>query len=95
LKDLEPVKQTLAHELCIVTEGIAPTRELAEKITDLATRMMFLVRIPGVKGTAGAAASIEKRPMLASPAYTWTVNHLIQVGDPLELFPTHIIDAGV
>ncbi len=95
LKELEPVQQTRAHELCIVTEGIAPTRELAEKITDLATRMMFLARIPGVKGTAGAAASIEKRPMLASPAYEWTLNHLVQVDDPLELFPTHLTDAGV
>jgi hypothetical protein len=80
--------------LCIVVEGIAPTRELAEKITDLATRMMFLVRIPGVKGTAGAAASIEKRPMLASSAYQWTLNHLVQVDDPMELFQTHLVEAG-
>src|SRR6478672_3596622 len=56
LKELEPVQETKAHELGIVVEGLAVTDELAAKITDFAVRMFFLVRIPGVKGTAGAAA---------------------------------------
>ncbi len=95
LKELEPIKESRAHELCIVAEGIAPTREVAEKITDYATRMLFLTRIPGVKGTAGAAAFVEKKPMPASPAYQWTLNHIVPVDDPMELFSVHLIDAGV
>jgi len=27
----------------------------------------------------------------ASPAYRWTLNHTLRCGDPLELFPTHIV----
>jgi len=95
LKDLEPVKETRSHELCIVAEGVASTGELAEKITDFATRMMFFVRIPGVKGTAGAAAFIEKKPMRAIPAYEWSINHTVPVDDPMELFPVHLTEAGV
>jgi hypothetical protein len=95
LKGLEPVKEIRSHELCIVAEGVAPSAELAERITDFATRMMFLVRIPGVKGTAGAAAFIEKRPMRATPSYVWSINHTVPVDDPMELFPVHLTEAGV
>ena len=95
LKDMEPVKEIRSHELCIVAEGIAPTAELAEKLTDFATRMIFLARIPGVKGTAGAAAFVEKKPMRANPAYIWSINHTVPVDDPMELFPLHLTDAGI
>jgi len=95
LKDLEPVKEIRSHELCVVAEGVAANGELAERITDFATRMMFFVRIPGVKGTAGAAAFIEKRPMRATPSYVWSINHTVPVDDPMELFPVHLTEAGV
>lgn len=95
LKEMEPVKEIQSHELCIVVEGVAPTDQLAEKITDFATRMMFLVRIPGVKGTAGAAAFIEKKPMRATQSYEWSINHTLPVDDPMELFPVHLTEAGV
>jgi hypothetical protein len=95
LKDMEPVKEIRSHELCILAEGIAPTAELAEKLTDLATRMIFLARIPGFKGTAGAAAFVEKKPMRANPAYIWSINHTVPVDDPMELFPLHLTDAGI
>ena len=95
LKEMEPVKEIRSHELCIVAEGVAPTGELAERITDFATRMMFFVRIPGVKGTAGAAAFIEKKPMRAIPAYEWSINHTVPVDDPMELFAVHLTEAGI
>jgi hypothetical protein len=95
LKDLEPVEEIRSHELCIVAEGVSPTGELAERITDFATRMMFLARIPGVKGTAGAAAFIEKKPMRAIPAYEWSINHTVPVDDPMELFSVGLTEAGV
>jgi hypothetical protein len=94
LKELEPVKQTRAHELGIVVEGLAGNDALAEKITDFAVRMFFLVRIPGVKGTAGTAAT-TKKTMKSSPGYVWNVNHTVPIDDPLELFPVHLTEAGV
>jgi len=94
LKELEPVQETKAHELGIVVEGLAATDELAAKITDFAVRMFFLVRIPGVKGTAGAAAT-TKKTMKSSPGYMWNINHTVPIDDPMELFPVHMTEGGV
>ena len=94
LKELEPVRETQAHELGIVVEGLAATDELAAKITDFAVRMFFLVRIPGVKGTAGAAAT-TKKTMKSSPGYMWNINHTVPIDDPMELFPVHVTEGGV
>ena len=68
----------------VVVEGMAATDELAEKMTDFAVRMFFLVRIPGVKGTAGTAAT-TKLTMKTSPGYMWNINHTVPIDDPMEL----------
>lgn len=92
--ELEPVKEIKSHELCIVVEGIAPTREMAEEVTMIATRQIFYARLPEVKGTAGTAAFVVDEVMLASPAYEWTMNHVIPVDDPMELFEVNLIEIG-
>ena len=94
LKELEPLKDAQPHEVGVVVEGLADTHELAEKITDFAVRMFFFARIPGVKGTAGTAAT-TKQTMRSSPGFMWNVNHTVPIDDPMELFPTHLIEAGI
>src|SRR5690606_12509460 len=54
--ELEPVKEITSHELCIIVEGIAPTKKMAEEITLMGTRQIFYARLPEVKGTAGTAS---------------------------------------
>jgi hypothetical protein len=56
---------------------------------------MFYARLPEVKGTAGGVAFLLDEVMPASPAYLWTVNHTMRLDDPLELFPTFIVEAGI
>lgn len=92
--ELEPVK-TPAHELCIVVQGVAPTRAMAEEVAMTGTRQMFYARLPDVKGTAGGVAFPFDEVLPASPAYRWTLNHTMAVADPLELFPRHVVEAGV
>ncbi|MDI3328004.1 MAG: acyclic terpene utilization AtuA family protein [Alicyclobacillaceae bacterium] len=92
--ELEPVKEIRSHELCLVVEGIAPTREMAKEVTMMGTRQMFYARLPEVKGTAGGASFIVDEVLPASAAYMWTVNHTVTLDDPLELFPTYITEAG-
>jgi len=92
--DLEPIKETKSHELCVIVEGVAPTKEMAEEITMIGTRQIFYARLPEVKGTAGTAAFVVDEVLPASPAYTWTMNHIIPVDDPLELFEIKIIEVG-
>ena len=92
--DLEPVKEIRSHELCIVVEGIAKTKAMAEEITMIGTRQIFYARLPEVKGTAGTAAFVVDEVLPASPAYTWTMNHVIAVDDPMELFELYRIEIG-
>ncbi len=91
---LEPVT-TPAHELCIVVQGVAPTKEMAEEVCMSGTRQLFYARLPEVKGTAGGVAFPLDEVLPASPAYRWTLNHTVRVDDPLELFPIHLTEAGI
>jgi hypothetical protein len=95
LGELEPLKASPAHELGIVVQAVAPTRDLAEEACMIGTRQMFYARLPEVKGTAGGVAFLLDEVMPASPAYRWTINHTMRLDDPLELFPTFLTEAGV
>ena len=84
-----PTHYQPAHELLIVVQGVAPTREMAEELTITGTRQLFYARLPEVKGTAGGVSFVFDEVMEASPGCRWTLNHTMAVNDPLALFPTH------
>lgn len=92
---LETVKEHNAHELCVVVQAVAPTAEKAEEICITGTRQMFYARLEDVKGTAGSVAFVLDEVVPASPAHLWTLNHTVAVDDAMELFPTHMSEAGV
>ena len=87
--DLE-VADRPAHELCLIVEGVAPDRRTARELTAMGARQMFYARLPGVKGTAGTAALMSDEVLHARPAYEWTINHVMPVQDPSELFRLHL-----
>ncbi|MEE4608268.1 MAG: acyclic terpene utilization AtuA family protein, partial [Desulfobacteraceae bacterium] len=93
--EMEPLKHLLSHELCIVVQGVAPTRHMAEEVCMTGTRQMFYARLPDVKGTAGGVSFLVDEVLPASAGYRWTLNHTMAIADPLELFPTHMTEAGV
>ena len=86
---LEPLRDQPGHELCVVVQGVAPTREMAEEVTMIGTRQLFYARLAEVKGTAGGVSFPLDEALPASPACIWTINHTINVADPLQLFPLH------
>lgn len=92
--ELEPLRARPGHELCIVVQGIAPDRAIAEEVCMTGLRQMFYARLPNVKGTAGGVAFAFDEVMEASPAYRWTLNHTMRVNHPMELFTTGIAEAG-
>jgi hypothetical protein len=94
LGELEPLRNKPGHELCIVVQGVAPTKEMAEEVCITGTRQLFYARLPNVKGTAGGVAFMLDEVMPASPAYRWTMNHTMPVKDPMELFPVHMVEVG-
>ncbi len=92
--ELEPLKDKPGHELCVVVQGVAPTKEMAETLTMTATRQMFYARLPDVKGTAGGVSFLFDEVLPASPACRWTISHTVAVADGLELFPRHLETVG-
>lgn len=92
--ELEPVKEIKSHELCLVIEGVADGKEVAEALTLYATRQVFYARLPEVKGTAGTAAYLIDDVIYAGPTFTWTLNHTVSVKDPLELFDVHVTEVN-
>jgi hypothetical protein len=92
--DLEPVKEIKSHELCIVVEGIASTKEMAEEVTLIGSRQIFYARLPEVKGTAGTAAFVIDGVLPAPAAYRWTMNHVLPMEDPIELFKIYETTVG-
>lgn len=92
--DLEPVKEIRSHELGIVVEGVADSKETAEALTLFATRQIFYARLPEVKGTAGTAAFLIDDVIYAGATYSWSMNHIVPVKDPLELFDLHVEEVG-
>lgn len=93
--ELEPLRDRPGHELCVMVQGVAPTREMAEEVAMIGLRQMFYARLPDVKGTAGSVSFPLDEVLHASPAYRWTLNHTVEVHDPLALFPTHLVETGV
>ena len=87
--DLEPVKETKSHELGIVVEAIAATKELAHEAAVIGSRQIFYARLPEVKGTAGTAAFLIDEVLPTSPAFKWTLNHTIEVDSAMDLFDLH------
>jgi len=59
-------------------------------MTNLAGRNFMYARLPGLRGTGGAAAFMSDEVLPARPAYRWTLNHVVEVRDPLELFRIEI-----
>ena len=92
---MEPNRDHPAHEIAVLVQGVAPTRDMAEEVALIGTRQMFYARLPEVKGTAGSVAFPLDEVMRASPAYRWTVNHTYAVPDGLTLHDTHVEMVGV
>lgn len=94
MSDLEPLRDQPGHELCVMVQGVAPTRDMAEELTLIGLRQMFYARLPDVKGTAGSVSFPLDEVVQASAAYRWTLNHTLPVDDIDTLFPTHLIQVG-
>ena len=85
----ESVNEITSHELGIVVEAVAGSDELAKEAAVIGARQLFYARLPDVKGTAGSAAFIIDEVLKTSAAYEWTMNHVVEVDDALELFEVH------
>jgi hypothetical protein len=88
---MEPCPPAAPHEIGVVVETLCRDGALAEEICALAARNLFYARLPEVKGTAGAAALMSDEVLTGKPGYEWTLNHVMPVKDPCELFRTRFV----
>ncbi|WAX55153.1 DUF1446 domain-containing protein [Jatrophihabitans cynanchi] len=84
---------TPAHELGVVVEAVARDDAMAKSVAMTATRQLFYARLPQVKGTAGSVSFLFDEVLAASPAYEWTVNHVIPATALPGLFPTNVVSS--
>jgi hypothetical protein len=94
MKELDPKPEFMPHELGIVVEAVHPDGAKAQEICALAARNLFYARLPEVKGTAGAAALMSDEILIGEAGFEWTLNHVIEVADPMELFRTRFRTIG-
>ncbi len=85
MKELDPDPPAASHELGIVVEAVHDDARIAEEIAALAARNLFYARLSGTKGTVGAAALMSDEILIREPGYEWTLNHVIEVEDVMEL----------
>lgn len=85
---LEPVKTVASHELGIVIETVAETREIADTVCSFTRSTMLHYGYEGRISTAGNLAfPYSPSDFSAGDVYVFSVYHLMEVADPGELFP--------
>jgi hypothetical protein len=87
----EPRPEITSHEICVVIDAVAPDRHEAIKVAKLAKYCSLRVHYPGKLGTAGGCAMLADEVLMSdTPGYEWALDHLLELEDPLELFPSRI-----
>ncbi len=85
---LEPHPAAAGHELGIVIEAVAGDQDSANAVCSLARSTMLHYGYPGRIATAGNLAfPYSPSDFKAGAVYAFSVYHLLEVDDPLELFP--------
>ena len=84
----EPERKTIPHEVGVLIEVIAKTQELADNVLSLARSSFLHCPFPGRKTTAGNLAfPFSPSDVRGGDVYEFSVYHLMDVADGLELFP--------
>ncbi len=90
--DAEPAREQAAHELGLVIEAVAPTREGADTLCSLARSTLMHHGYEGRLSTGGNLAfPFSPSDIHTGPVYTFSVYHLLQA-DPAELFPVTVTE---
>lgn len=89
--ELEPVRETTAHELCLIIEATAPTQESASAIAGIVRHQALHLPIPEWSGLITALACPYNPAHLDRGAvYRFNVNHVVEPDDPYEMFPMEL-----
>jgi hypothetical protein len=86
--ELEPNPNFVPQEITIVVEAIANSQDLADTVCALGRSALLHQGYEGRIATSGNVAfPYSPADFAAPPAYEFSVYHLMECDDPLELFP--------
>lgn len=89
---LETTKEIRSHELGFVIEVVADDPEASSAILALSRSAALHSTYPGRKAIAGNLAfPFSPSDLGAGEAFEFSVHHLVEVDDPLDLFPVEMI----
>ncbi|MDO7787407.1 acyclic terpene utilization AtuA family protein [Desulforamulus aquiferis] len=95
MAQLEPEKVINSHELGIIIEAVGETQEIANTICSFARSTMLHYGYPGRVATAGNLAfPYSPSDFKGGAVYNFNIYHLMEVENPLSLFPIDIINFG-
>lgn len=83
---------TPGHEICVMFEALAQTQEIANTVCASMRSTLLHYGYEGRKSTAGNLAfPFAPSDVPFGPVYRFSVYHLMQIPDPLELFPVECV----
>ncbi|MCZ6789774.1 MAG: acyclic terpene utilization AtuA family protein [Chloroflexi bacterium] len=90
---LEPVKEVLAHEICVIIEITAQDERLTNAIAVSASQIATHVSIPQWTGhITSIAYPYSPQVLQRGEVYRFNLNHILELDDPCEIFPMDIVD---
>lgn len=93
MKELEPRRDALSHELGLVVEAVADDPALAKTVAHHVAGSLLHLDYPGQFNNAGNLAFLYSPAELdAGDVYEFSIYHLMKVADPLEAAEIEIFD---
>ena len=95
MKELEPNRNAAPHELGLVIEAVADSAELAKTACHHVAGALLHLDYPGQFNNAGNLAFLySPAEIAAGDVYEFSVYHLMELSDPLELVEIEMLDIG-
>jgi hypothetical protein len=92
---LEPSPVIDPQEMFVLMDVVARTRELAKTVCGVAKQYLLHLHYPGILCTSGNLAQpFSPDFMDGGPVFEFNVYHLMEVDDPLALFPIRMQSVG-
>jgi hypothetical protein len=92
---MEPEKNRAAHELGLIIEVIAPDQERANTVCSYVRSTLLHYGYPGRVSTAGNLAVLySPSDITCGDVYQFNLYHLMEVDDPVALFPMQVCEVG-
>ena len=83
------------YELGLLLDVVADTQETADELLTLTRGLALHQHFEGRLCNAGNLAfPYSPLGITLGPVYRFSVNHVVEIEDPLELFPIHIVDVN-